>query len=73
MFLLGDEETTFREQCRAGFVTLVRYRSAPYAYIMRPSFNLERFLILEADFQMLEQELRATSLKRTQAGRKEAL
>ena len=65
VFLLDGEETTIREQCRAGLVTLVRYRDAPYAYIMRPSFSMERLPISEADYQTLEQELHDTALKRT--------
>jgi hypothetical protein len=54
VFLLEDEKTTLRQQCRKGFVTLVRYEDAPYAYVMRPSFNIERCAISEADFQTLE-------------------
>jgi hypothetical protein len=58
VFLLEDEKTTLRQQCRRGFVTLVRYEGAPYAYVMRPSFNIERFAISEADFRTLEKALR---------------
>ena len=52
VFLLAGRATTILEQCQLGFVSVVRFSAGPYA------------VISEADFETLEQELRATSLKR---------
>jgi hypothetical protein len=61
---LAGQATTIHEQCRLGFVSAVRLSEGPYAVILKPPDCFERFPISEADFETLEQELRATSLKR---------
>jgi hypothetical protein len=61
---LAGRATTILEQCRLGFVSVVRFSKGPYAVILKPPDYFERFPISEADFETLEQELRATSLKR---------
>jgi hypothetical protein len=63
-FPLAGQATTIHEQCRLGFVSVVRFSEGAYADILKPPDYFERFPISEADFETLEQELRATSLKR---------
>ena len=64
VFLLAGRATTILEQCRLGFVSIVRFSEGPYAVILKPPDYFERLPISAADFETLEQELRATSLKR---------
>jgi hypothetical protein len=64
VFPLAGRATTIHEQCRLGFVSAARLSEGPYAVILKPPDCFERFPISEADFETLEQELRATSLKR---------
>jgi hypothetical protein len=64
VFPLAGQATTIHEQCRLGFVSAARLSEGPYAVILKPPDCFERFPISEADFETLEQELRAASLKR---------
>ena len=64
VFPLAGRATTILEQCQFGSVSAARLSDGPYAVILKPPDCFERFPISEADFETLEQELRAASLKR---------
>jgi hypothetical protein len=64
VFPLADQETTIREQCRAGFVTAVRHSAGPYAVILRPPDFFKQLPISDADFSTLEEEIRSVSQQR---------
>jgi hypothetical protein len=61
LFLFEGQETTLREQCQRGFVTVVRYKSGPYAAIMRPPRLFVQIPISEADFSTLEGQIRKSA------------
>jgi hypothetical protein len=62
VLLIEGHETTLRRECRAGFVSVVRHSTGPYAVILRPNY-FEQVPISEADFQTLEADIHSAALR----------